>query len=83
MRMWIAASGPVDEGVLLYEADLPACCQRSAGAAAGTVARDGGLDDRFEFECTACGAVWGAAPPVEAEGDAFMTRGAEERKGAA
>ncbi len=74
MRMWIAASGSVDEGVLLYEADLPACCQRSAGAARG-------LDDRFE--CPACGAVWDAAQPVEAAGDAFMTRGAEERKGAA
>ena len=74
MRMWIAASGSADEGVLLYEAGLPACCQRSASAA-------GGSEDHFG--CPACGAVWDAAWPVEAEGDVFMTPSVEERKGAA
>jgi hypothetical protein len=69
--MWIAASGSVDEGVLLYEADLPACCQRTAGS----------FDEHFG--CPACGAVWDAAQLVEAEGDAFMAPGVEERKGAA
>ena len=74
MRMWIAAPGPVDEGVLLYEADLPACCQRTAFGSAG---EEG-------FECPSCGAAWDPAVPVEAEGDAFMTRrGSEERRGAA
>ena len=74
MRMWIATSGSVDEGVVFYAEDLPTCCQRTAGAA-------GGFGDGFE--CPACGAVWDAVRSVEAEADAFMTRGAEERKGAA
>ena len=68
VRTWIAALG---EEVVLYEADLPACCQRSAG----------GSDD--SFECTSCGAVWQAPLPVEAEEDAFGQRDTEERKGAA
>jgi hypothetical protein len=67
-RNWIAALG---EEVALYEADLPACCQRSAR----------GSDD--SFECPSCGAVWQVPLPVEPEGDAFMQRETEERKGAA
>jgi DNA-binding helix-hairpin-helix protein with protein kinase domain len=68
VRTWIAALG---EEVVLYEADLPACCQRSAR----------GSDD--SFECPSCGAVWQAPLPVEAEEDAFGQRDTEERKGAA
>jgi hypothetical protein len=67
-RTWIAALG---EEVVLYEADLPACCQRSARGSDGS------------FECPSCGAVWQAPPPVEPEMDAFMRPDAEERKGAA
>jgi hypothetical protein len=68
VRTWIAALG---EEVVLYEADLPACCQRSAR----------GSED--SFECLSCGAVWQAPLLVEAEEDAFGRRDAEERKGAA
>ena len=68
MRTWMAALG---EEVLLYEADLPACCQRSAR----------GFDD--SFECPSCGALWQAPLPVEPEEDAFGRRETEERKGAA
>ncbi len=68
MRTWIAALG---EEVVLYEVDLPACCQRSAR----------GFDR--SFECSSCGAVWQAPLPVEPEEDAFGHRDAEERKGAA
>ncbi len=68
VRTWIAALG---EEVVLYEADLPACCQRSARAS----------DD--SFECSSCGALWQAPLPVEPEEDAFGRREAEERKGAA
>ncbi len=69
-RTWIAALG---EEVVLYEVDLPACCQRSArGREAGD-----------SFECPSCGAVWQAPLPVEPEEDAFGRGGAEERKGAA
>lgn len=67
-RIWIAALG--EESV--YEADLPACCQRSARSA-----HDG-------FECHSCGAMWQAPIPVLPEEDAFMRRGSEdERRGAA
>ena len=68
MRTWIAALG---EEVVLYEADLPACCQRSARGSGDS------------FECLSCGAVWQAPLLVEAEEDAFGRRDAEERKGAA
>ena len=67
-RTWIAALG---EEVVLYEADLPACCRRSSR----------GSDDAFE--CPSCGAVWQAPLPVEVEEDAFMRGGGEEEKGAA
>jgi hypothetical protein len=67
-RTWIAALG---EEIILYEADLPTCCQRSARRS-----------DDF-FECLSCGAVWQAPLPVEPEGDAFGLHDAEERKGAA
>ena len=67
-RTWIAALG---EEVVLYEVDLPACCQRSAR----------GADEAFE--CPSCGAVWQVPLPVEPEADAFMQSEAEERKGAA
>ena len=69
MRTWIAALG---EEVVLYEADLPACCQRSARGSGDS------------FECSSCGAVWQVPLPVEPEEDAFREqRVAEERKGAA
>ncbi|HEX2180664.1 MAG TPA: hypothetical protein VHH10_00155 [Rubrobacteraceae bacterium] len=67
-RTWIAALG---EEVVLYEADLPACCRRSSR----------GSEDAFE--CPSCGAVWQAPLPVEVEEDAFMRGGGEEEKGAA
>jgi hypothetical protein len=67
-RTWIAALG---EEVFLYEADLPACCRRSARGSGDS------------FECPSCGAVWQAPVSVEPEGDAFMQRETEERKGAA
>lgn len=67
-RLWIAALG--DESV--YEADLPACCQRSARSA----------DD--SFECHSCGAMWRVPIPVVPEEDAFVRRGSEdERRGVA
>ena len=68
VRTWMAALG---EEVGLVEADLPACCQRSAR----------GSDD--SFECPSCGALWQAPLPVEPEEDAFGRREMEERKGAA
>ena len=55
----------------LYEADLPACCLRSARGS-GDV-----------FECPSCGAVWQAPVPLEPEVDAFLRTEEEERKGAA
>jgi hypothetical protein len=63
---WIAALGEE----VVYEADLPACCGRSARA----------HDE--SFECPGCGAMWRAPLPVEPEEDAFM-RGDEEQRGAA
>lgn len=69
VRSWIAALGGE---VVLYEADLPACCQRSAH-------RSGGAED---FECPSCGAIWQVPVPVEPEEDAF-TAPPRERRGAA
>ena len=65
--IWMSALG----GEVLYEEDLPACCQRSARG-----------QDR-SFECAACGAMWQTALPVHPEEDAFSQRDLEERKGAA
>ena len=68
-RLWVAALG--EEA--LYEADLPACCMRSAKSA-----------DNNSFECPACGALWQAPLPVEPEECAFTERASDgERKGAA
>jgi hypothetical protein len=67
-RTWIAALG---EEVVLYEVDLPACCQRSARGSGDS------------FECLSCGASWQAPLSVEPEEDAFGRRDVEERKGAA
>ena len=67
-RTWIAALG--DE--VLYEVDLPACCQRSAR---------GNSDE--SFGCHSCGAVWQSPLLVEPEGCAFTQSEAEERRGAA
>jgi hypothetical protein len=66
-RTWIAILGEE----VLYEVDLPACCQRSAR----------GSDE--SFECPSCGAIWQVPLPAEPEEDAFGERNAEERKGAA
>ena len=63
--VWIAALGEE----VLYEEDLPACCQRTAH------------DQVRSFECPVCGAMWREAIPVEPEEDAFSQR--EERRGAA
>lgn len=65
--LWMAALG----GEVLYEQDMPACCQRVAW----------GSEDFFE--CRSCGAMWQAARPAEPEECAFAERTAEERKGAA
>ena len=67
-RTWIAALGEE----VLYEADLPACCRRSARGASGE-----------SFECPSCGALWRAPVPFEPEGCAFTESDAEERRGAA
>jgi hypothetical protein len=67
VRTWIAALGEE----VLHEADLPACCQRSAA------------DSDESFECPSCGAMWQAPLAVEPEGCAFIENDAEERKGAA
>ena len=66
-RTWIAALGEE----VLYEADLPACCRRSARGSSGEA-----------FECPSCGAIWRAPLPVEPEGCAFA-ESEEERRGAA
>ncbi len=71
-RLWIAALAPDSGEESVYQADLPACCQRSARSA-----EDG-------FECHSCGAMWQAPIPVLPEEDALMRRGSEdERRGAA
>ena len=67
-RTWIAALGEE----VLHEADLPACCQRSAR---------GSSDE--SFECLSCGAIWQSPLLVEPEGCAFTQSEAEERRGAA
>ena len=67
-RTWIAALGEE----VLYEADLPACCRRSARGSSGE-----------SFECPSCGALWRAPVPFEPEGCAFTESDAEERRGAA
>ncbi len=67
VRLWIAALGEET----LYEADLPACCQRTAG------------NTGESFECPSCGATWQAPLPVEPEQDAFMQRNVDREKGAA
>ena len=73
-RMWMAALGEE----VLYEADLPGCCQRSVSSAQGKKS----LDDYFE--CPACGAAWQAPVAVEPEECAFTERASDgERKGAA
>lgn len=66
-RLWMAALG----GEALYEADLPACCQRAARSNADY------------FECVSCGAVWQETVAVEPEECAFTERVGDERKGAA
>ena len=63
--IWMSALG----GEVLYEEDLPACCQRSAHG------------QERSFECPVCGAMWQTALPVQPEEDAFSRR--EERRGAA
>lgn len=67
MRLWMSALG----GEALYEADLPACCQRDARAS------------EEPFECVHCGAMWQEAATAEPEECAFADSGAHERKGAA
>ena len=67
-RTWIAALGEE----VLYEADLPACCRRSARGSSGE-----------SFECPSCGAVWRVPASFEPEGCAFTESDAEERRGAA
>jgi hypothetical protein len=70
-RLWIS---PLGEEVL-YEEDLPGCCQRSVSSART-------VDS--SFECPACGAVWQVPLAVEPEECAFTERARDrERKGAA
>ena len=61
---WIAALGEE----VVYEADLPACCARTARAGEGS------------FECPDCGAMWREPLPVVPEHDAFAR---DEQRGAA
>ena len=65
--VWMSALG----GEVLYEEDLPACCQRGARG------------EERSFECPACGAMWQTALPVHSEEDAFGRRDLDERRGAA
>ena len=66
-------------GETLYEADLPGCCQRSAGSFQSAK----GLDEHY-FECPSCGAAWQAPIAAEPEECAFTERASDgERKGAA
>jgi len=65
--IWMSALG----GEVLYEEDLPACCQRSARG------------QERSFECPACGAMWQTALATHPEEDAFSQRDLDERKGAA
>ncbi len=65
--IWMSALG----GEVLYEEDLPACCQRSAHC------------QERSFECPACGAMWQTALPVQPEEDAFSQRDLGVRRGAA
>ena len=65
--IWMSALG----GEVLYEEDLPACCQRSARG------------QERSYECPACGAMWQTALLVVSEEDAFSQRDLEERRGAA
>ena len=65
--IWMSALG----GEVLYEEDLPACCQRSARG------------QERSFECPACGAMWQTALPMQPVEDAFSQRDLEERRGAA
>ncbi len=67
VRIWTSALG----GEVLYEADLPACCQRDAHAAGDS------------YECVSCGAAWREASAPEPEECAFVEGGTRERKGAA
>ena len=62
---WIAALGEE----VVYEADLPACCRRSA------------IHHDESFECPVCGAMWREPLPLQPEEDAFAQ--GEERRGAA
>ena len=63
---WIAALGEE----VVYEADLPTCCLRTARASEDS------------FECPGCGAMWRKPIPVVPEYDAFG-RGEDEQRGAA
>lgn len=72
--LWIAALGEE----VLYEEDLPGCCQRSVSSVRSAKS----LDDRFE--CPACGASWQSPLSVEPEECAFTERASDgEKKGAA
>jgi hypothetical protein len=77
-RLWVSRAVSEDAGEVLYEEDMPGCCQRSAYEARSSFG--GGHD----FDCPGCGASWQALVPVEPEECAFTERPADrERKGAA
>ena len=65
--IWMSALG----GEVLYEEDLPACCQQSARG------------QERSFECPPCGAMWQTALPMQPEEDAFSQRDLGVRRGAA
>ena len=69
-RLWVAELGEE----VLYEEDLPGCCQRSAR----------GFEE-YSFHCPGCGAVWRTALPVAEPEECAFTEidDGEERKGAA
>jgi len=76
-RLWVSPAALTDAGEVLYEEDLPGCCQRSASSA-HDVAGGG------SFECPACGASWEVPVRPEPEECAFTERPADrERRGAA
>jgi len=65
--IWMSALG----GEVLYEEDLPACCQRNARG------------QERSYECPACGATWQTALPMHPEEDAFSQHDLDVRRGAA
>lgn len=66
-RLWVAALG----GEVVYEVDLPGCCEHDARSY------------RDDFECAGCGAVWESVEVASPEVCGFMVEVEREERGAA